>query len=130
MDAPLRRSPFACHCFSARTLSIMGSMDIFSGLGARARGLFNDNKGPWGPSGGNGNEPPSDNGSGVAVTLRPPDRSHPRALRIAGEVRIRRRISAHMLLDGELQVAGRAFRDADVKAIVDLVGDIPEVPNV
>jgi membrane protease subunit HflK len=39
-------------------------MDIFFGLGARARGLFNDNKGPWGPSGGDGNEPPTDNGNG------------------------------------------------------------------
>ena len=39
-------------------------MDIFFGLGARARGLFNDNKGPWGSSGGSGNEPPPDNGSG------------------------------------------------------------------
>ena len=28
-------------------------MSIFSGLGGRARGLFNDNKGPWGPKGGN-----------------------------------------------------------------------------
>ncbi|HET9459909.1 MAG TPA: FtsH protease activity modulator HflK [Sphingomicrobium sp.] len=26
-------------------------MSIFSGLGARARGLFNDTKGPWGPKG-------------------------------------------------------------------------------
>src|SRR5688572_33396435 len=37
-------------------------MNIFLGLGARARGLFNDNKGPWGPSGGDGDEPPSDSG--------------------------------------------------------------------
>ncbi|WP_310467167.1 FtsH protease activity modulator HflK [Sphingomonas sp.] len=29
-------------------------MTILSGLGARARGLFNDVKGPWGPSGGDG----------------------------------------------------------------------------
>ena len=35
-------------------------MSILSGLGARARGLFNDTKGPWGPSG--GDEPPSDEG--------------------------------------------------------------------
>ncbi|MEO8547830.1 MAG: FtsH protease activity modulator HflK [Sphingomicrobium sp.] len=40
-------------------------MSIFAGLGARARGLFSDTKGPWGPSsGGDGNEPPSDGGSG------------------------------------------------------------------
>ena len=31
-------------------------MSIFSGLGGRARGLFNDIKGPWGPKGG-GDEP-------------------------------------------------------------------------
>jgi len=31
-------------------------MSMFSGLGARARGLFNDTKGPWGPKGG-GDEP-------------------------------------------------------------------------
>jgi modulator of FtsH protease HflK len=39
-------------------------MSIFTGLGARVGGLFNDNKGPWGQSGGDGNGPPSDNGSG------------------------------------------------------------------
>ena len=36
-------------------------MSIIPGLAARARGLFSDNKGPWGSSGGDGNggEPPS-----------------------------------------------------------------------
>ncbi|HEX6219243.1 MAG TPA: FtsH protease activity modulator HflK [Sphingomicrobium sp.] len=37
-------------------------MSIIPGLAARARGLFSDNKGPWGPSGGDGDgggEPPS-----------------------------------------------------------------------
>ena len=34
-------------------------MSIFTGLGARTRGLFNDNRGPWGPSGGGeGSESP------------------------------------------------------------------------
>ena len=33
-------------------------MSIFSGLGGRARGLFNDNRGPWGPSSGDGGSPP------------------------------------------------------------------------
>jgi membrane protease subunit HflK len=34
-------------------------MSIFSGLGALGRGLFNDNKGPWGQApGGSGDEPP------------------------------------------------------------------------
>lgn len=36
-------------------------MTIFSGLGARARGLFSDIKGPWGPKG-EGNEPPPGGG--------------------------------------------------------------------
>ncbi|HEU5286685.1 MAG TPA: FtsH protease activity modulator HflK [Sphingomicrobium sp.] len=39
-------------------------MSILSGLGARARGLFTDNKGPWGPKGGNGDEPPPPEGGG------------------------------------------------------------------
>jgi modulator of FtsH protease HflK len=39
-------------------------MSILSGLGARARGLFADNKGPWGPTGGDGDEPPSSEGGG------------------------------------------------------------------
>src|SRR5690348_17197579 len=38
-------------------------MNILTGWGTRARGLFADNKGPWGSSGG-GDEPPSDGGSG------------------------------------------------------------------
>ena len=37
-------------------------MSIITGLGARARGLFSDTKGPWGPSG--GGEPPADDGAG------------------------------------------------------------------
>ena len=47
-------------------------MSIFTGLGGRARGLFVDTKGPWGPtgggsgggSGGGGDEPPSSEGGG------------------------------------------------------------------
>jgi modulator of FtsH protease HflK len=44
-------------------------MSILSGLGARARGLFIDTKGPWGPNpesggSGGGDEPPSDGGGG------------------------------------------------------------------
>jgi len=40
-------------------------MSIISGLGALGRGLFSDNKGPWGQApgnGGNGDEPPSGGG--------------------------------------------------------------------
>ena len=42
--------------------SYSGVMSIIPGLAARARGLFSDNKGPWGSSGGNGDgggEPPA-----------------------------------------------------------------------
>jgi len=37
-------------------------MNILSGWGARARGLFADNKGPWGSSGGSDDEPTSSDG--------------------------------------------------------------------
>src|SRR5258705_7809547 len=37
-------------------------MSIFLGWGARARGLFADNKGPWGSSSGDGDEPPTPDG--------------------------------------------------------------------
>jgi membrane protease subunit HflK len=41
-------------------------MTIFTGWGDRARGLFTDTKGPWGPSGsgGGGDEPPPEDGQG------------------------------------------------------------------
>lgn len=39
-------------------------MSIFSGLGGRGRGLFNDNRGPWGPSKGGGSPPPPSSGGG------------------------------------------------------------------
>jgi membrane protease subunit HflK len=39
-------------------------MNIFLAWGARARGLFADNKGPWGSSGGGDEEPPPSEGGG------------------------------------------------------------------
>ena len=53
-------------------------MSIISGLGERARGLFTDTKGPWGPSpggsgGGDGGEPPPDDG-GSGPWGEPPKR--------------------------------------------------------
>jgi membrane protease subunit HflK len=39
-------------------------MTILSGLGARALGLFNDNKGPWGSAGGDGGDEPPPEGGG------------------------------------------------------------------
>ena len=53
--------------------SYSGSMSIFLGLGARARGLFVDNKGPWGPSGG-GDEPPSTGDGPQSPWSEPPKR--------------------------------------------------------
>ncbi|MFL6730238.1 MAG: FtsH protease activity modulator HflK [Sphingomicrobium sp.] len=47
-------------------------MNILTGWGARARGLFADNKGPWGSSGGD-DEPPSD-GGGSGPWGQPPKR--------------------------------------------------------
>lgn len=47
-------------------------MSILSGLGARARGLFSDTKGPWGPTG--GDEPPPDDGGRGGPWGEPPKR--------------------------------------------------------
>lgn len=60
-------------------------MSILSGLGARVYGLFNDNKGPWGPTGADGNEPPSDNGPG-GPWGEPPKRGRRTAAPPAGNV--------------------------------------------
>jgi membrane protease subunit HflK len=49
-------------------------MSILWGLGARARGLFADNKGPWGPTGGDGDEPPPSEGGGGGPWGEPPKR--------------------------------------------------------
>lgn len=51
-------------------------MNIFPGLGARARALFADKKGPWGPSGGDG--PPADPpGKSGGPWNEPPRRRRP-----------------------------------------------------
>jgi len=53
-------------------------MSIFSGLRGRSRGLFADNKGPWGPSGG-GDEPPADPPGGPSGPWgEPPRRGRPK----------------------------------------------------
>jgi membrane protease subunit HflK len=51
-------------------------MDILTGWGSRVRGLFTDNKGPWGSSGGDGGgDPPSgDEGKGNGPWGDPPRR--------------------------------------------------------
>ena len=63
-----------------------GVMSILSGLGARARGLFADNKGPWGPTGGNGDEPPSSEGGGGGPWGEPPKRGRRSATPQPGNV--------------------------------------------
>ncbi|HVL29867.1 MAG TPA: FtsH protease activity modulator HflK [Sphingomicrobium sp.] len=50
-------------------------MSIFSGLGALGRGLFSDNKGPWGSApGGSGDEPPEPPAGGPGPWGEPPRR--------------------------------------------------------
>jgi modulator of FtsH protease HflK len=49
-------------------------MNMILGWGGRIRGLFADTKGPWGPSSGNGDEPPSDDGQGGGPWGEPPKR--------------------------------------------------------
>jgi modulator of FtsH protease HflK len=61
-------------------------MSILSGLGARARGLFADNKGPWGPTGGNGDEPPSSEEGGSGPWGEPRKRGRRPASPQAGNV--------------------------------------------
>jgi membrane protease subunit HflK len=54
-------------------------MSNFLGWGGRVRGLFADNKGPWGPSGGGegdgGGDPPSDDGPSAGPWGEPPRRN-------------------------------------------------------
>ena len=49
-------------------------MSIFSGLGARAAGLFADNKGPWGPTAGDGSDSPPPDNDGAGPWGEPPKR--------------------------------------------------------
>jgi modulator of FtsH protease HflK len=62
--------------FFVRIASYSGLMSIFSGLGALGRGLFSDNKGPWGAApGGSGDEPPEPpSGGGQGPWGEPPKR--------------------------------------------------------
>ena len=55
--------------------SYSGGMSIFTGLGALGRGLFSDNKGPWGQApGGSGDEPPEPPSGGQGPWGEPPKR--------------------------------------------------------
>src|SRR5436305_1425875 len=52
-------------------------MTMISGWGSRVRGLFTDSKGPWGPSGSDGGDPPApdDDGQGAGPWGEPPRRT-------------------------------------------------------
>ena len=58
--------------FFDRDATYTGVMSIISGLGARARGLFSDTKGPWGPTG--SDEPPPGDGDRAGPWGEPPKR--------------------------------------------------------
>ena len=101
----------------------MGAMSIFSGLGARARGLFIDTKGPWGPSGGDGDEPPSSEGGG-GPWGEPPKRGRrtvtPPAGNVASLEEFLRRSKARFG-DGRGGFPGRPDRSIVLWAILALV---------
>src|SRR5688572_21683640 len=85
-------------------------MSILWGLGARARGLFADNKGPWGPSGGDGDEPPPSEGGDRGPWGEPPKRgrrsSQPQSANVASFEDFLRRSKARFG-DGGGGVPGR-----------------------
>ena len=61
-------------------------MSIFSGLGNRRFALFNDTKGPWGSSGGDGGEPPRSEGGSGGPWAEPPRRGRRSATSPDGNV--------------------------------------------
>ena len=61
-------------------------MSIFSGLGNRRFALFNDTKGPWGSSGGDGGEPPGSEGGSGGPWAEPPRRGRRSATSPDGNV--------------------------------------------
>jgi modulator of FtsH protease HflK len=66
---------FRLPLFFAGGASYSGVMSIFTGLGALGRGLFSDNKGPWGQApGGSGGEPPEPPAGGQGPWGEPPKR--------------------------------------------------------
>ena len=74
--------------FFGASASYSGVMSILSGLGARARGLFSDSKGPWGPTGGGGGDtdPPSTGGSSGGPWSEPPKRGRRTTIPPSGNV--------------------------------------------
>ncbi len=56
------------------------------GWGSRIRGLFADTKGPWGPSSGDGEEPPADDGPGAGPWGDPPRQRRRPSIASSGNV--------------------------------------------
>ena len=106
----------------------MGCMSILSGLGARARGLFVDTKGPWGPTGGGsgsgGDEPPSSEGGGGGPWGEPPRRGRrapqPQSPNVASFEDFLRRSKARFG-DGGSGFPGRPNRSIVVWAILGFI---------
>ena len=89
-------------------------MSTFLGWGSRVRGLFADTKGPWGPSGSGGDEPPSDDDHGSGpwgepsgsgrrplsgrTTVTPLDEFLRRRMRFGGGGGFRRRPDGSLIL--------------------------------
>ena len=103
-------------------------MSILSGLGARARGLFIDTKGPWGPNpesggSGGGDEPPSDGGGG-GPWGEPPKRgrraAQPQSANVASFEDFLRRSKARFG-DGGSGFPGRPNRSIVLWAVLGIV---------
>jgi modulator of FtsH protease HflK len=61
-------------------------MSMILGWGGRIRGLFADTKGPWGPSSGDGGDPPADEGQGGGPWGEPPRRHRRPGISTPGNV--------------------------------------------
>jgi membrane protease subunit HflK len=101
-------------------------MSILSGLGARARGLFIDTKGPWGPTpgGSGGDEPPSSDGGGGGPWGEPPRRGRrapqPQSANVASFEDFLRRSKARFG-DGGSGFPGRPNRSIVMWAVLGFV---------
>jgi modulator of FtsH protease HflK len=72
--------------FFVGTASYSGAMSIFTGLGALGRGLFSDNKGPWGQGPeGSGDEPPEQPPGGQGPWGEPTPKRRRRTSQPAGD---------------------------------------------
>ena len=112
--------------------SYSGLMSILSGLGQRARGLFTDTKGPWGPTGGSGSggssgggdEPPPSDGGGGGPWGEPPRRGRrapqPQSVNVASFEDFLRRSKARFG-DGGGRFSGKPDRSIIVWAVLGFI---------